>query len=68
MGAAGKEYGNGDSRYVTSDGFTVIMESFTAFVEGPLALLVRAPRIHAPVAAVAGLTRVQGVWRRRGRP
>lgn len=35
----GKEYGNGDSRYVSSDTFVVPMETFTAWVEGPLCLL-----------------------------
>ena len=40
---AGKEYAFGDSRYITSDPFTVIMEGFTAFVEGPAALLVSLP-------------------------
>lgn len=34
-----KEYGKGDSRYVSSDSFTVCMENVTAFVDGPLALL-----------------------------
>ncbi|XP_060080988.1 3-beta-hydroxysteroid-Delta(8),Delta(7)-isomerase-like [Ylistrum balloti] len=31
-----KEYGKADSRYLTSDSFTVCMESITAFLVGPL--------------------------------
>jgi len=34
-----KEYGQGDSRYVSGDTFTVCMESITAFIDGPLAAL-----------------------------
>lgn len=34
-----KEYGKGDSRYVSSDTFTVCMELITAVVDGPLAFL-----------------------------
>ena len=37
---AGKEYAKADSRYVSSDPFTVTMESTTAFVEGPMCLAV----------------------------
>ncbi|XP_069142636.1 3-beta-hydroxysteroid-Delta(8),Delta(7)-isomerase-like [Argopecten irradians] len=35
-----KEYGKGDSRYLTSDSFTVCMECTTAMVDGPLAFAV----------------------------
>lgn len=34
-----KEYGQGDSRYISGDTFMVCMESITAFVDGPLAFL-----------------------------
>lgn len=34
-----KEYGQGDSRYVSGDTFTVCMESITAFIDGPLAAI-----------------------------
>ncbi|XP_064633235.1 3-beta-hydroxysteroid-Delta(8),Delta(7)-isomerase-like [Lineus longissimus] len=34
-----KEYGKSDSRYISSDNFTVSMETITAFVDGPLCLL-----------------------------
>lgn len=34
-----KEYGKGDSRYVSSDTFTVCMERITAVVDGPLAFI-----------------------------
>lgn len=34
-----KEYGKGDSRYITSDPFTVCMETITAFIDGPLAFI-----------------------------
>jgi cholestenol delta-isomerase len=37
LGQLWKEYGKGDSRYMTSDTFTVCMETITAFVDGPLA-------------------------------
>ncbi|KAL3851869.1 hypothetical protein ACJMK2_015569 [Sinanodonta woodiana] len=37
-----KEYGKGDSRYITSDTFTVCMESITAFIVGPLSFLTAA--------------------------
>eukprot|EP00123_Amoebidium_parasiticum_P009009 comp19153_c0_seq1/m.21832 comp19153_c0_seq1/g.21832 ORF comp19153_c0_seq1/g.21832 comp19153_c0_seq1/m.21832 type:complete len:214 (-) comp19153_c0_seq1:372-1013(-) len=40
FGATWREYGRGDARYITSDGFTVIMEGITAFFDGPVALLV----------------------------
>ncbi|XP_055331407.1 3-beta-hydroxysteroid-Delta(8),Delta(7)-isomerase-like [Paramacrobiotus metropolitanus] len=33
-----KEYAKGDSRYISSDAFTVVMETFTAAVDGPLCL------------------------------
>ncbi|GAU87523.1 hypothetical protein RvY_00354 [Ramazzottius varieornatus] len=33
-----KEYAKGDSRYLTSDTFTVVMETFTCVVDGPLCL------------------------------
>ena len=36
---SGKEYAKSDSRYLTHDSFVVPMETFTAFVEGPLALV-----------------------------
>ncbi|ELT92715.1 hypothetical protein CAPTEDRAFT_171071 [Capitella teleta] len=36
LGQLWKEYGKGDSRYMTSDTFTVCMETITAFVDGPL--------------------------------
>ncbi|XP_070558922.1 3-beta-hydroxysteroid-Delta(8),Delta(7)-isomerase-like [Ptychodera flava] len=35
-----KEYGNGDSRYIISDNFTVCMETITAVLEGPGCFLV----------------------------
>ena len=50
--APGKEYALADSRYMSSDPFVLTMESCTAFVEGPLCLLVayaiatRAPWRH----------------------
>ncbi|CAC5355117.1 EBP [Mytilus coruscus] len=34
-----KEYGKGDSRYITSDTFTVCMEGITAVIDGPLCFL-----------------------------
>ncbi|XP_076448551.1 3-beta-hydroxysteroid-Delta(8),Delta(7)-isomerase-like [Babylonia areolata] len=34
-----KEYGKGDSRYISSDTFTVCMERITAIIDGPLAFL-----------------------------
>lgn len=34
-----KEYGKGDSRYISGDSFTVCMEGITAFIDGPLAFL-----------------------------
>uniref|UniRef100_A0A803YEB0 EXPERA domain-containing protein n=1 Tax=Meleagris gallopavo TaxID=9103 RepID=A0A803YEB0_MELGA len=36
---AGKEYAKADSRYMTSDDFTVAMESVTAWAWGPLSFL-----------------------------
>ncbi|OQV21259.1 putative 3-beta-hydroxysteroid-Delta(8),Delta(7)-isomerase [Hypsibius exemplaris] len=33
-----KEYAKGDSRYISSDTFTVVMETFTCVVDGPLCL------------------------------
>ncbi|KAK3103611.1 hypothetical protein FSP39_020519 [Pinctada imbricata] len=44
-----KEYGKGDSRYITSDTFTVCMETITAVIDGPLSLLTaHAILNHAP--------------------
>ncbi|KAK3581259.1 hypothetical protein CHS0354_032985 [Potamilus streckersoni] len=37
-----KEYGKGDSRYITSETFIVCMESITAFIDGPLCFLTAA--------------------------
>ncbi|KAI0231903.1 3-beta-hydroxysteroid-Delta(8),Delta(7)-isomerase [Lamellibrachia satsuma] len=39
FGQMWKEYAKGDSRYLTSDTFTVCMESITCYIDGPLAFL-----------------------------
>ena len=38
-GFVGKEYCKADSRYCTRDAYTVVMEWFTACVEGPACIL-----------------------------
>jgi hypothetical protein len=37
---AGKEYSKADSRYATRDDFIISMEAVTAFIEGPVCLLI----------------------------
>ncbi|CAG5118687.1 unnamed protein product [Candidula unifasciata] len=39
LGEMWKEYGRCDSRYISSDTFTVCMERITAVIDGPLALM-----------------------------